>query len=160
MGEAERTVHDTRYGEKHEQRQGESAWRLLGKAVRGTTEDYTEGSLKRAVFLLSVPMILEMVMESAFGITDVFFVGRLGVAAGDDPPRIHPLVEQVDGFALARRVDAGKKDDDGKAGVQELTLRVQELVPELGDLRLELRFRKRASNLRGFEHGCPSHEMW
>jgi putative MATE family efflux protein len=75
-------MHDTQHeyatqqAERRHER--ESTWQLLRKAVAGTTEDFTEGSLKRAVLLLSVPMILEMVMESAFGLTDVFFVGRLG----------------------------------------------------------------------------------
>jgi putative MATE family efflux protein len=55
-----------------------TAWTLLRQAVGGTQQDYTEGSLNRAVFLLSVPMILEMAMESVFGLVDVFFVGRLG----------------------------------------------------------------------------------
>lgn len=55
-----------------------SAWALLMQAVRGTQADYTEGSLNKAVFLLSVPMILEMAMESVFGLVDAFFVGRLG----------------------------------------------------------------------------------
>jgi putative MATE family efflux protein len=55
-----------------------SFWELLRQAVKGTEQDYTEGSLGRAVFLLSVPMILEMLMESVFGILDVYFVGRLG----------------------------------------------------------------------------------
>jgi len=56
----------------------ETFWGLLKQAVKGGEQDYTEGSLGRAVFLLSVPMILEMLMESVFGILDVFFVGRLG----------------------------------------------------------------------------------
>ena len=72
------TRRTTRRGRQCPRAERESAWSLLEKAVRGTTEDYTEGSLNRAVFLLSVPMVLEMVMESVFGIIDVFFVGRLG----------------------------------------------------------------------------------
>src|SRR5215510_3173743 len=58
-----------------------SLWALTKQAVRGTEQDYTEGSLGKAVFLLSVPMILEMLMESVFGILDVYFVGRLGADA-------------------------------------------------------------------------------
>ena len=58
-----------------------SAWTLSKQAVKGTQQDYTEGSLSRAVFLLAVPMILEMVMESVFGVLDVYFVGRLGADA-------------------------------------------------------------------------------
>ena len=50
---------------------------LTGRALQ-IQQDYTEGSLGRAVFLLSVPMILEMAMESIFGILDVFWVGKLG----------------------------------------------------------------------------------
>jgi hypothetical protein len=49
-----------------------SLWTLLLQAVRGTQQDYTEGPLGRAVFLLAVPMVLEMAMESVFGIVDVF----------------------------------------------------------------------------------------
>lgn len=55
-----------------------AGWTLLKQAVLGTQQDYTQGSLNRAVLLLSVPMILEMSMESVFGLVDVFFVGRLG----------------------------------------------------------------------------------
>jgi len=56
-------------------------WRDLRDAARGTSHDYTEGALGRAIFLLAVPMVLEMVMESLFAVSDVFFVSRLGAAA-------------------------------------------------------------------------------
>ncbi|RPA67853.1 MATE family efflux transporter [Cyclobacteriaceae bacterium YHN15] len=51
------------------------------KALKGLEEDFTQISIKKAIFYLSVPMILEMVMESLFAVVDIFFVGKLGVFA-------------------------------------------------------------------------------
>lgn len=50
-------------------------------ALSGEHQDYTTGSIRRAVFLLSIPMILEMCMESVFAVVDIFFVGRIGKEA-------------------------------------------------------------------------------
>lgn len=53
-------------------------WRSVAQALRGENHDYTTAPLERAVLLLAVPMVLEMVMESLFAVTDVFWVSRLG----------------------------------------------------------------------------------
>lgn len=50
-------------------------------AVQGKEEDFTSISIKKSIFYLSIPMILEMVMESLFAVVDIFFVGKLGVNA-------------------------------------------------------------------------------
>jgi putative MATE family efflux protein len=55
-----------------------SFFRLFKLALSSEHQDYTQGSIRRAVFLLAVPMILEMCMESVFAVVDIFFVGRLG----------------------------------------------------------------------------------
>jgi Na+-driven multidrug efflux pump len=58
-----------------------SLWANLRAAVRGTDADYTRIPLKRAVLLLAVPMMLELVLESAFAVVDIFFVAKLGASA-------------------------------------------------------------------------------
>src|SRR5512135_508645 len=56
-------------------------WSSLREAVMGSHQDFTEGSIGRAILLLAVPMVLEMCMESLFGVVDVFWVSRLGADA-------------------------------------------------------------------------------
>ena len=58
-----------------------SIWKQLKDAIRGTEADYTQIGLKKAIFLLAVPMILELVMESTFAIVDIYFVSKLGPSA-------------------------------------------------------------------------------
>jgi putative MATE family efflux protein len=55
-----------------------SFFSLFKLALSSQEQDYTKGSIRRAVFLLAVPMILEMCMESVFAVVDIYFVGHLG----------------------------------------------------------------------------------
>ena len=50
-------------------------------AVTGKEQEFTSGSIRRAVFMLSIPMILEMVMESVFAVVDIYFVSKVSVNA-------------------------------------------------------------------------------
>jgi putative MATE family efflux protein len=107
-------------------------WASLVEAVRGSHQDYTTGNLNRAILLLAVPMVLEMVLESLFAVVDVFWVGRLGanaVATVGLTESMLTLVFSVSmGLSLsttamvARRI--GEKDPEGAAvaGVQAIAL--------------------------------------
>lgn len=59
----------------------ESFWRSVAQSLRGEEHDYTALPLNRAIILLAVPMVLEMIMESLFAVADVFWVSRLGKEA-------------------------------------------------------------------------------
>jgi len=105
-------------------------FRLLVAALRGREYDYTSGSIRRAVILLAIPMMLEMAMESIFAITDIFFVSILGADAvatvGLTEAVITLLYAVAVGMGMAvtamvsRRV--GEKDNDGAAVVAGQTL--------------------------------------
>src|SRR5258707_2991313 len=56
-------------------------WSSVREALRGSHQDFTTGNLNRAILLLAIPMVLEMVLESLFAVVDVFWVGRLGADA-------------------------------------------------------------------------------
>ncbi len=56
-------------------------WQSVREALRGSHQDYTAGNLNRAILLLAIPMVLEMVLESLFAVVDVFWVSRLGADA-------------------------------------------------------------------------------
>jgi putative MATE family efflux protein len=56
-------------------------WAAIREAIRGSQQDFTEGSLRRAIVLLAIPMVLEMVMESLFAVVDTFWVAHLGANA-------------------------------------------------------------------------------
>lgn len=51
------------------------------EALNSEHQDFTQGSIRKAVFMLAIPMILEMCMESVFAVVDIFFVSKLGAGA-------------------------------------------------------------------------------
>src|SRR6188768_2440588 len=105
-------------------------FQLLRQAIRGSEESFTTGSIDRAIFLLSVPMILEMAMESLFAVVDAFFVGKLGkeaLATVGLTESVLTLVYSL-GFGLsmaatalvARRTGEGDADGAGHTAAQAL----------------------------------------
>jgi len=98
-------------------------WSTLREAVRGSTADFTEISIGRAVVLLAVPMVLEMLMESVFAVADVFFVGRLGADAVATVGITESLMTIIYALAVGLSVGAaatvarriGERDPDGAA---------------------------------------------
>jgi putative MATE family efflux protein len=109
-----------------------SLWSSLLEAVRGSHQDYTAGSLNRAILLLAVPMVLEMVLESLFAVVDVFWVGRLGANAVATVGLTESMLSLVFAVGMglslsttamvARRI--GEKDPEGAAdaAVQAIAL--------------------------------------
>lgn len=104
----------------------------LKDAIRGTEADYTKIGIRRAIFLLAVPMILELVMESTFAVVDIFFVGKLGASAvatvGLTETYLFLLYSLAMGLGMAvtaiiaRRVGEKKMEDAGTAATQSIFL--------------------------------------
>ncbi len=55
-----------------------SLWRVVVESLKGQHHDFTSAPMNRAVLLLAIPMVLEMIMESLLAVVDVFFVSHLG----------------------------------------------------------------------------------
>ena len=93
------------------------------ESLSSEERDFTTGSLKKAVFLLAIPMILEMSMESVFALVDIFFVSKLGSQAIDTVGLTESVMSIIYSIAfgvgmattamVARRV--GEKNPEGAA---------------------------------------------
>src|SRR5258708_3887428 len=107
-------------------------WSSVREALRGSHQDFTTGNLNRAILLLAIPMVMEMVLESLFAVVDVFWVGRLGADAIATVGLTESLLSLVFAVGLglslsttamvARRI--GERDPSGAAvaGVQAIVL--------------------------------------
>src|SRR5277367_1946781 len=107
-------------------------WASIREALRGSHQDYTAGNLNRAILLLAIPMVLEMVLESLFAVVDVFWVGRLGANAVATVGITESLLALVfaiglglsmsTGAMVARRIGEKDPDDAAIAGVQAIVM--------------------------------------
>ena len=102
------------------------------EALNSEHQDFTQGSIRKAVFMLAIPMILEMCMESVFAVVDIFFVSKLGSGAAATVGLTESFLTLIYSIAIglsmaatamvARRV--GEKNPEGAAhaGAQALLL--------------------------------------
>ncbi|MGE4347201.1 MAG: MATE family efflux transporter [Flavobacteriaceae bacterium] len=118
-----------------------SVWQEIKNAIRGVEVDYTQISLKRAIFLLAVPMILELMMETTFAVADIFFVGKLGASAvatvGLTETYLFLFYSIAMGLSvavtaiIARRIGEKNKEDAAKSAVQAIALGILASIPFL-----------------------------
>ncbi|HET8819731.1 MAG TPA: MATE family efflux transporter [Xanthomonadaceae bacterium] len=116
-----------------------SLWTEVRDAIRGTGADYTKIPLRKAVFLLAVPMVLELVLESTFAVVDIFFVARLGASAvatvGLTESYLFLLYSVAMGLAMAvtavvaRRVGEHRREAAAVSAVQAIWIAVLASVP-------------------------------
>lgn len=119
--------------------QSSSIFKELREAIKGTEQDYTAIGMRKAIFLLAVPMILELVMESVFAVVDIYFVGKIDkdaiAAVGLTETYLYLLYSVAMGLSMAvtaiiaRRT--GEKDSGASsvAAVQAIVLGILISIP-------------------------------
>lgn len=101
-------------------------------AIAGKQEDFTTGSMRKAIFMLAIPMILEMLMESTFALVDIIFVSQISVNAVATVGLTESVITLLYAVAIGLSMSAtavvarrtGEKDKPGaaKAAVQAIFL--------------------------------------
>jgi MATE family, multidrug efflux pump len=108
------------------------SWATVREALRGSHHDYTSGPLGRAIVLLAIPMVMEMIMESVFAVADVFWVAHLGADAVATVGLTESLLTLIYTAAMglsigvtamvARRIGEGNPAGAAEAAVQGIAL--------------------------------------
>lgn len=114
------------------------AFYLLIQAIKGEQQDYTTGSLRKAIFLLAIPMVVEMGMESVFAIVDLFFVGKLGKHAVSTVGLTESVLTIIYSVAVgmsmaatvtvARRIGEKNKEGAASAAMQSIWLGIALII--------------------------------
>jgi putative MATE family efflux protein len=109
-----------------------SLFSLIKQAIRGDEHDYTQGSIRVAIVLLAIPMMLELSLESVFAVVDIYFVGKLGSNATQTVGLTESVITIVYSLAIglstaatamvARRVGEKNNEAAGHAGMQALIM--------------------------------------
>ena len=107
-------------------------WTLLKDALRGKEYNYTQGSLSTAIFLLAIPMVFEMVMESVFALVDIYFVSQVSTNAVATIGLTESVVSLIYAVAvgismaatavIARRIGEGDQEGAKNAATQVIYL--------------------------------------
>lgn len=107
-------------------------YQIFKQSLNGEEQDYTQGSIRKAVFLLAIPMILELSLESVFAVVDMFFVGKLGKNAIATVGLTESVIMIVYSVAIglstaatavvARRIGEKNPDAAAHAGAQAMVL--------------------------------------
>ncbi len=112
--------------------EGASFRSTIREALHGSRRDYTEGPVGRSILLLAIPMVLEVVLESVFAVSDVFFVSRLGENAIATVGLTESMMAIVYTLAIglsigatatvARRIGEHNPDAAARAAVQTIVM--------------------------------------
>lgn len=105
------------------QEESQSLWSAVKESIRGSHRDYTRGPIGRAILLLAIPMVLEMIMESVFAVVDMFWVSHLGTDAAATVALTESLMTVVYTLAIGLSIGAmamvarriGEQNPDGAA---------------------------------------------
>src|SRR3954467_15093639 len=109
-------------------------YNIIRLSLNGEEQDYTQGSIPKAVFLLAIPMILELSLESVFALVDMFFVSKLGPNAIATVGLTESVITLVYSLAIglstactaivARRIGEKNEEEAAHAGMQSLIIAV------------------------------------
>lgn len=113
---------------------GKNIYSFIKLALGSEHQDFTTGSIRRAVFLLAIPMMLEMCLESVFAVVDIFFVSKLGAYATATVGLTESFLTIVYSIAIglsmaatamvARRVGEKNHEEAARAGAQAIMLAI------------------------------------